>query len=200
MSNPAPHVITELLQQIRGDNDAAKESAKAQLFEIVNPLLLDMARNRLKHGDRVAGVMNPSDLLQDAVYKLLKPGEQTMRSPLERYPLKDRSELYKLAATVMRHIIVDQSRSQFAPDLQWVGTGALQNIAINPDADWLAFHEAMERLTQLDSRQAQIVDLKVFADLTNAEIADVVGVAPATIKREFAKAQAFLWAALKPAS
>jgi RNA polymerase sigma factor (TIGR02999 family) len=200
MPNPAPHEVTDLLQQIREGDATAKAIAKEKLFQLVNPTLLELARNRLRRGDRVAGVMNPSDLLQDAVFKLLKPGEHTMRSPLERYPLKDRGELYKLAATMMRHIVVDQSRSQFPEDGQWVSTEPLQNLAINPNTDWLAFHEAMEQLEQLDPRQAQIVDLKVFADLTNEEIAATLETSLATVKREFAKAQAFLWAALKQTS
>ena len=60
------------------------------------------------------------------------------------------------------------------------------------DVDVLALHDALERLAQLDPDQAKLVELRYFGGLNIEETADVLGVSPATVKREWALARAWL--------
>ena len=64
------------------------------------------------------------------------------------------------------------------------------------DVDLIALDDALTRLAELDPEQARIVELRYFGGLTVEETADVVGVSPATVKRQWAMARAWLKRAL----
>ena len=66
--------------------------------------------------------------------------------------------------------------------------------------DILALHEALERLSQLDTQQVKIVELKFFGGLTNQEIAEVLQISVSTVKREWEMARTWLYQKLKNAS
>jgi RNA polymerase sigma factor (sigma-70 family) len=66
-----------------------------------------------------------------------------------------------------------------------------------PPIDIFALDEALRRLSELDARQAQVVELRFFGGLTLDEIAALVGVSERTVKREWQKARAFLYHAMR---
>jgi RNA polymerase sigma factor (TIGR02999 family) len=96
----------------------------------------------------------------------------------------------------MRQILVQRARAKRAakrggaPDRVTLDESLMS--AAPPDIDILALDEALTRLAALDPEQARIVELRYFAGLTVEETGEVVGVSPATVKRQWAMARAWL--------
>jgi RNA polymerase sigma factor (TIGR02999 family) len=114
----------------------------------------------------------------------------------ERADWKDRRHFLAVAATAMRHLVIDRARRQAAGKR---GGGArhtlLDENRIGVEAraaDLLALDEALDNLAALDRRLARLVELRFFAGLTIAESADVLGVSEPTVKRDWRKARALL--------
>jgi RNA polymerase sigma factor (TIGR02999 family) len=111
-------------------------------------------------------------------------------------PFVDRQHFLAIAALSMRQILVQRARARKAAKRG----GAPQRVTLDehlmsaapPDIDVLALDEALTRLTALDPEQARIVELRYFGGLTVEETADIVGVSPATVKRQWAMARAWL--------
>jgi RNA polymerase sigma factor (TIGR02999 family) len=92
-------------------------------------------------------------------------------------------------------VLVDHARTRLAEKRG----GALQRVTLSdvgasnePDVDVLALHDALERLAALDPDQARLVELRYFGGLGIEETAEALGVSPATVKREWAVARAWL--------
>jgi RNA polymerase sigma-70 factor, ECF subfamily len=116
---------------------------------------------------------------------------------------QDRRHFYAVAARVMRQILVDHARSQ---KRQKRGGGAPQipldeAVLVGPETspDVLNLDESLQRLSDLDRRKAQIVELLFFGGLTYEEIAGVLDVSPATVHRELKMAKAWLYRDLSQA-
>jgi RNA polymerase sigma factor (TIGR02999 family) len=114
----------------------------------------------------------------------------------------DRAHFLSMAAAVMRHVLVDYARQRLS---QKRGAGVratdlnenLAAVSGNPD-EILYIHEAVRRLAKFDSRQAQIVELRYFGGLGIDETADVLGISPRTVKRDWTHARAWLLGELTP--
>jgi len=114
----------------------------------------------------------------------------------------DRPHFFALAAQTMRQIIIDRARRTLAGKR---GSGVV-HVALDdtlfegPDErvseQALAVHQALERLDQLSPRLAEVVSMRFFAGMTEDEIADAVGRDPATVRRDWAKARAWLYRTL----
>lgn len=115
----------------------------------------------------------------------------------ERVQWRNRAQFYGVAAQVMRRILIDHAREHLAAKR---GGGAqqvtLSGVPIDAHddgaVDLLALHEALERLALLDARQARLVELRYFGGLSIEETAEALEVSPATVKREWATARAWL--------
>ena len=108
----------------------------------------------------------------------------------------DRSQFFGIAARCMRQVLVDHARARRAAKRggahRAVTLGDGDAMAIEPAAEVVAVHEALERLAALDPEQARVVELRYFGGLTIEETATVMGTSPATVKREWAIARAWL--------
>ena len=116
--------------------------------------------------------------------------------------LVDRAHFVALAASAMRMIVVDDWRRKHAQkrDPNAPITANMDDVPAPEGAsplDVLALDEALRRLSALDARQARIVDLRFFGGLTLGEIADLLAVSERTVKREWHKARAFLYDAMR---
>lgn len=115
----------------------------------------------------------------------------------------DRAQVLGVAATVMRHILVDHARAHRAGKR---GDGALRvtldeglfAAAPTSTVDVLAVDEALTRLQEFDSRQARILEMHFFGGLTFEEIASQLGIATRTVKRDWTMARAWLRHELSP--
>lgn len=140
-----------------------------------------MRRERPDH------TLQPTALVNEAYIRLVQ-GDDTWEG---------RAHFYRLAARVMRQILVDHARKHRAAKR---GSGqradaSLSNVA-DPagggDLDVLALHIALDKLATVDARQAQIVELRYFGGLTVEEVARAMGLSSMTIRREVTSAKSFL--------
>src|SRR6266550_2140564 len=113
----------------------------------------------------------------------------------------NRTHFLAIAALSMRQILVQRARARRAakrggaPDRVTLDEGLLADEG--PSIDVLALDEALTSLATLDPEQARIVELRYFGGLTIEETAEAVGVSPATVKRQWAMARAWLKRALE---
>jgi len=108
----------------------------------------------------------------------------------------DRAHLYAHLSQVMRHILIDHARRKKAQKRQ---APEITREPAAPDiVDVLAIDQAMDRLAAVDPRLARVAELRLFADLSSPEIAEVIGVNARTVERDWLKARTFLSACLRP--
>ena len=110
---------------------------------------------------------------------------------------QNRLHFFAVAASVMRHILVDYARAR---NTQRRG-GATEQISIDETAtisderalELVALDAALEELAQLDARQARVVELRYFGGLTLDETAEFLSISPDTVTRDWNSAKAFLY-------
>jgi len=116
---------------------------------------------------------------------------------------QNRTHFLAIAALSMRQILVQRARARNAakrggaPKQVTLSDARLADAGAQTDVDIEALDEALTRLAALDPEQARIVELRYFGGLTVEETADAVGVSPATVKRQWAMARAWLRRALE---
>ncbi|MEP6764871.1 MAG: sigma-70 family RNA polymerase sigma factor [Gemmatimonadaceae bacterium] len=173
--------ITELLAKAQsGDPDAGEALARAVNGELRALAATYLSRERGDH------TLQPTALVNEAYLRLLG---QTSVS------WKNRAHFFGIAAGIMRRILVDHARRTHAARRDRDNAITLDDslgIEAHGVGDILGVHEALDRLTVFDPRQARIVELKFFAGLSLDEIAEVLEVSSATVSREWAMARAWL--------
>ena len=174
--------ITRLLHAFRDGDRAAMDA----LFPMVYDELRASAHGQLRRR-RGGQSLDTTALVHDAFLKLIDQQQANW---------KDRQHFMAVAATAMRHILVDHARRRGAQkrggDEQRVtfDEGLLQ--VKSKALDVLALDQALNALSILDPRLGQLVELRFFAGLSVEEIAQFQGVSDRTIKRDWRKARAFL--------
>jgi RNA polymerase sigma factor (TIGR02999 family) len=109
--------------------------------------------------------------------------------------LHDRKHFFALAAGVMRQVLVDHAREKQAAKREGGIKLELQPEMMPvpaPNLDFVALDAAMHGLARLDERQAKIVELRFFAGLSIEDTSEVLGMSPATVKRDWVTARAWL--------
>jgi RNA polymerase sigma factor (TIGR02999 family) len=111
-------------------------------------------------------------------------------------PWTDRAHFLGIAARAMRQILVERARARGAQK-RWAGLNRVsltESLAAGANADAMlpALDEALARLERLDPEQVKIVELRYFAGLGVEEAAEALGISPATVKRRWALARAWL--------
>jgi RNA polymerase sigma factor (TIGR02999 family) len=112
-------------------------------------------------------------------------------------PWTDKRHFVGIAARSMRQILVERARARGAQK-RWAGLDRVtmtDALAVAADAEGMlpALDDALTRLEQIDAEQARIVELRYFAGLSIEETADALGLSPATLKRRWAMARAWLF-------
>jgi RNA polymerase sigma-70 factor, ECF subfamily len=185
--NPAP--FDELVDRAtRGDAPALEA-----LMPLVYAELRRLAAHYLK-GERPGQTLQPTALVHEAYLKLLKDRP-------ERW--QNRAHFSAIAAHAMRQILIERARAR---DALKRGGGqprvtfeeGLQAAAPEHPVDMLALDAALDRLAALDAGQARIVELRFFGGLSIEETADAMKISPATVKRHWAAARAWLAKELEP--
>lgn len=157
-------------------------------------------------GDLVPAVYNELRRLAAAYMRRERPGQTLQATALvhEAYlrlagagrPWTDRNHFLAIAARSMRQILVERARARGAQK-RWAGLDrvSLRDSLVagaHDDALLPALDEALGRLEALDPEQARIIDLRYFAGLTIEETAEALSMSPATLKRRWALARAWL--------
>jgi RNA polymerase sigma factor (TIGR02999 family) len=112
-------------------------------------------------------------------------------------PWHDKRHFVGIGARSMRQILIERARARGAQK-RWAGLDRVtlsDSLAIARDQEAMlpALDEALERLEKIDAEQARIIELRYFAGLSIEEAADALGISPATLKRRFALARAWLF-------
>ncbi len=166
--------------------------ARERLMEAVYGDLRRRAAAFLRR-ERQAHTLQPTALVHEAFLRLVDQS---------RASWKNRAQFLAVAARMMRRVLVDHARARGArkrdaglrvslddaPELAEAGTA---------DVDLLALDQALQALAALDERQATIVELRYFAGLSIDETAQALELSPATIKREWTSARAFLFGQIR---
>jgi RNA polymerase sigma-70 factor, ECF subfamily len=180
------HEVTVLLQEWSGGDRAALE----KLLPLVYDELRKLARSYL-YRERSDHTLQTTALVHEAYLKLVDQ---------KRVTWQNRGHFFAIAAQAMRRILVDQARKHSAAKR---GSGGEkleldEGLAISaaPDEDLLALESALQELEQLDPQQGRVVELRYFGGLTIEETAEVMELSPATVKREWAMARAWLYRAV----
>jgi RNA polymerase sigma-70 factor, ECF subfamily len=140
------------------------------------------------HHERPDFSLQPTDLVHEAYLRLLDQREVDWRN---------RAHFLGIAAKTIRRVLLNHAEARNAQkrggDVGKVSLDiALESLERNATVDVLTLNRALERLSELDSRQGEIVELRVFGGLTVEETAEVLGLSAATIKREWSVARLFL--------
>src|SRR4051794_40172132 len=162
-------------------------------MERVQGELRKLAAGYLRH-ERRGQTLQPTAVVNEAYMRLL---------PQRRVSWANRAHFFGIAAKMMRRVLVDHARRRPAAKR---GAGPAEPVSISGVAtppreadvvDVLALHTALSDLTELDPRQARIVEMRFFAGLTVDEVAEVLDISPATVKREWATAKLWLRRAMQ---
>ena len=186
----SPHRVTQLLQQWGHGDDAAL----AELTPLVYEELRRLAHHYME-GQRPNHTLQTTALVNEAYLRL---ADQTNPN------WQNRAHFFAVAARAMRQIVVDYARSQRS---QKRGGGALkveldEAAIVSPaeSQEIVDLHEALERLAALDSRKAQVVELKYFGGLNYDEMAEVLKISRVTVRRDWEFARLWLYTELRSAT
>jgi RNA polymerase sigma factor (TIGR02999 family) len=179
--------ITRLLQQAAVGDRSALDAVYSSLY----PELKRVARARLRQQGR-ADAMNTTMLVHESFVRLV--GAQGLR-------LEDRRHFFAYAAKTMRHIIIDNARELLAErrggDAEHVTLGDAEALQVATNGgDLVRVGDALHKLEALDPELAELVEMRYFGGYSEAEIAELLGVAERTVRRRWDKARAWLFVAL----
>lgn len=178
--------ISQLLAGWTAQDPAAREA--------LLPLVYDELRRLAAHylrGERDTHTLQPTALVHEMYIRI---------AGLDRLHFTGRAHFMAMAATTMRRVLVDHARDR-AREKRGGGVSVTSLDARDLPAedrgiDVLALDEALARLAELDPTQSRVVDLRYFGGLTIEETATAMNLSPATVKREWAMAKAWLFAQL----
>lgn len=182
MSPASSTQVSRLLADWARGNPQAREA----LIPLVHNELRRLAHSYLRR-ERPDHTLQSCALVNEAYLRLV--GQE---SP----PWQNRAHFFGVAAQMMRHILVDYARNRRAAK-RGAGRSRLTlngNIAWaeKQEIDLLILDDALDRLAVMDQQQSHLVELRFFGGLSIEETGVVMGISPATVKREWATARAWL--------
>jgi RNA polymerase sigma factor (TIGR02999 family) len=179
---PSPQHVTQLLNDWSGGD----QSARDKLMPLVYDELHRLAHRYMKR-ESPGHTLQTSALVNEAFVKLVDQ---------RNVHWQNRAHFFGIAAQMMRRILVDYARSRSTAKR---GGGAAQIsldesliVSDERNAEIVNVHEALERLAEFDARKSQIVELRFFGGLSIEETAEVLGVSPGTVMRDWTLAKAWL--------
>jgi len=193
MSDASQSTFTALLERARQGDRTARD----RLFSMVYDQLRRIARRQRRKRD--GNTLNTTALVHEAYIKL---------GGADQFGVRDRAHFMAVAATAMRQILIDHARSRrTAKRGGGRPTIPLDEIegALRAGPDFsddkaealLSLDDVLERLGRHSPRQRSVVECRFFAGYSIEETAQALGIAPATVKRDWAMAQAWLYRALR---
>jgi RNA polymerase sigma factor (TIGR02999 family) len=186
--NSTPDVTRLLIEWTGGSQHAMEE-----LLPLVYDELRRLAGSYLRR-ERSDHTLQSTALVHEAYLRMVDQRNATWQG---------RAHFFGIAAQMMRRILVDHARGR---DAAKRGSGAckitLDEGLLAPaerDINLVALDQALEMLAKLDPKQARIVELRFFAGLSIEDAAEILKISPASVKREWAMAKAFLTRQMKSA-
>jgi RNA polymerase sigma factor (TIGR02999 family) len=182
------HAEQETVTQILLEYDESENPAA--VAEKLYPLVYDELRalaDKYLSGEKPGHTLQPTALVNEAYLRLVDQS---------RVKWQGKTHFYAVCAQAMKRILIDHARGRRRAKRG----GGWKRVTLNPDVapyddpsiDLLTVHDALEKLTSLDPRQAHIVELRFFAGLTVEEVAHELGVSKRTVENEWTHAKAWL--------
>ncbi|HEX7149852.1 MAG TPA: sigma-70 family RNA polymerase sigma factor [Thermoanaerobaculia bacterium] len=183
MTTASPADITRLL----ADWASGRRDALDRLTPLVYAELRRIAQRQMQR-ERPGHTLQPTALVNEAFVRLSGGDAATWQ---------DRAHFFAVCAQVMRRILIDHARSH-ARDKRGGGAvhlplDAAATVIQQEAVDLVALGDALQALEAVDPRKVRIVELRYFAGLGIEETADVIGVSPMTVRREWTRAKAWLY-------
>ena len=185
MENPAENSqnITRMLKDWSGGDREALD----QLLPFVYDELHRQASRYLRR-ERSDHTLQTTALIHEAYLKLIDQKEVEWQN---------RAHFFAVAAQAMRRILVDYARTRKrekrgGDDVKLQLDEAINVSSGEKSIDLVALDEALTRLAEFDERQARVVELRYFSGMTEEETAEVLGTSPATVRRDWNMAKAWL--------
>ena len=178
----AGDTVTDLLHAA----SAGDRSALDELFPVVYDALHRIARRKLA-GERPGHTLSTTGLVHEVYEKLVR---------LDRIEWQGRAHFLAVAAQAMRNILVNHALRRRAAKRggprERASLSEALSVAEAPEADVLELHDALVRLEAIDARQSRVVECRFFAGMSVEETAEALGISPASVKRDWTLARAWL--------
>ena len=181
MPQSSPNLVTALLGKWRAGDEHALEA----LVPLVYNELRRLAHRYLRH-ERPDHTLQSTALVHEAYLRLLNQGT---------HEFENRAHFFAISAQLMRQILVEYARSRKAAKRDGGHTVTLHesmSLLKTRSLDLVALDDALNGLAELDARQSRIVELRFFGGLSVEETSSVLGISPATVKRDWATAKVWL--------
>jgi RNA polymerase sigma factor (TIGR02999 family) len=181
--------VTRLLRDMQQGDSAAIDRLVPIVYRELRRIAAAMMRT-----ERSGHTLQPTAVVHEALVRLMEG---------EPVSFENRAHFFAVAARTMRRLLVDHARRQLAEKRGGKGRQRAEfdetlMLTSQQSADVLALHEALDRLEQIDERQARVVEMHYFAGNSVEEISSVLSISDRTVKRELQVARLFLRQQLRP--
>ncbi|WP_321477807.1 sigma-70 family RNA polymerase sigma factor [uncultured Paludibaculum sp.] len=177
-----PDVTQMLVEWSNGDRGALN-----RLMPLVYEELRAVARHHILH-ESAGHTLSGTALVHEAYLRMVNQ---------ERVQWKDRAHFFAVAARMIRNILVDHARGRRTEkrggSLQKMVLDEAAGLPTSREVDLVALDDALNALADLDTQQAQVVELRFFTGLTIPETAEALGVSVSTVQRHWVTAKAWLF-------
>lgn len=174
--------VCHLLVNCRAGDKSALDEMSGVLYEELRRL----ARHFLS-AERSNHTLQPTALVHEVYLRLIHQREVDWRN---------RAHFLGLAASMMRRVLINYAEARQAAKregyAQAIAIEDVQGVLIHSSIDFLELNRSLEQLALLDPQQSQVVELRYFGGLSIEETAEVLGISPATVKREWSTARLWL--------
>ena len=178
-----PRGLTVILSRARAGDDRARDELIGLIYDELRRVASGLMRR-----ERAGHTHSPTAVVHEAVIRLL--GEAVFDRAA------DRSFLFASAARAMREVLIDHARRRAADrrggGRRRVPLDSVVDYFEGQGLDVVAVHEALDRLAELEGRQAQVMTLRYFGGMTVAEVAAALAVSVTTVEHDWRLARAWL--------
>lgn len=182
---PEPEQSSDDVTRLLLDLQHGRAEASERLIPLVYAELHDLASHYMRN-ERPDHTLQPTALVHEAFLKLVDQRQATWQN---------RSHFFGIAAQAMRRILVDHARRRRATKRDGGAAVTLDEYAaVVPERslDLIALDDALVKLAAIEGRYAKVVELRFFGGLEIEQVAEALGISPATVKRDWTFAKAFL--------
>ena len=182
MESPSPHEVTGLLLDWSNGNKEALDKLTPLVYEELRRL----ARHYMRR-EKPGQTLQTTALVNEAYLRLVD--QKTVH-------WRDRAHFFAVSAQIMRHILIDHARRRHyakrGGSAQRIPLDEVAVMSTERAADLITLDEALTDLSRTYPRKGKVVELRYFGGLTIEETAEVLKVAPITVRREWNSAKAWL--------
>ena len=165
-------------------------NGKREALDVLTPLVYGELRNlaaRYLRRARSDHTLQSTALVHEAYLRLIDQNQVRWQN---------RAHFFGVAAQMIRRILVDHARTKHAQkrggNAQKLSLDEAIGLPEQRDLDIIALDDALKLLAELDAQQSKVIELRFFGGLSIEETAEALGISPATVKREWVTARAWL--------